>query len=97
MSAVQPRCAHEAELGRLDEAIIEIKDTLRDVKELLKSNATLSERMTAAQTAISNIDTRLRKLELAVARHQGSGKWIERVVWCLVSAALGFYAKSFIL
>ena len=88
-------CTHEADIGILNAAIIEIKDTLKDLKDLLSSNAVLAERMSTAQITIANIDTRVRKLELAAAQNRGSGKWIERVVWCLVSAALGFYAKSF--
>ena len=90
-------CTHEADIGILNAAIIEIKDTLKDLKDLLSSNAVLAEKMSTAQITIANIDTRVRKLELAVAQSKGAGKWVERVVWCLVSAALGFYAKILIL
>ena len=92
LSPPQPLiCSHEAELGRLNEAIVEIKDTLKDLKDLLSSNAALTERMDMAKSTILNIDTRLRKLEVSVAQHQGSGKWLERIVWCLVSLALGAF------
>ena len=89
-------CAHEADISLLNTAIVEIKDTLKDLKELLLSNAVLSEQVSHFKESITNIDIRLRKLELDVAQGKGSNKWIERVVWCLTSAALGFYAKSFI-
>ena len=90
-------CAHEADISLLNTAIVEIKDTLKDLKELLLSNAVLSEQVSHFKESITNIDNRLRKLELDVAQGKGSNRWIERVVWCLTSAALGFYAKSFIL
>ena len=88
-------CAHEADISLLNTAIVEIKDTLKDLKELLLSNAVLSEQVSHFKENITSI--RLRKLELDVAQGKGSNRWIERVVWCLTSAALGFYAKSFIL
>lgn len=81
-------CSHEAELGRLNEAIVEIKDTLKDLKELLSSNAALTERMDMAKSTIQNIDIRLRKLEVSVAQHHGAGKWLERVVWGIITLAL---------
>ena len=90
-------CTHEADISLLNTAIVEIKDTLKDLKELLLSNAVLSEQVSHFKESITNIDIRLRKLELDVAQGKGSNRWIERVVWCLTSAALGFYAKSFIL
>ena len=89
-------CTHEADISLLNTAIVEIKDTLKDLKELLLSNAVLSEQVSHFKENITDIDIRLRKLELDVAQGKGSNKWIERVVWCLTSAALGFYAKSFI-
>ena len=89
-------CAHEADISLLNTAIVEIKDTLKDLKELLLANAVLSEQVSHFKENITDIDIRLRKLELDVAQGKGSNKWIERVVWCLTSAALGFYAKSFI-
>ena len=35
-------CTHEADISLLNTAIVEIKDTLKDLKELLLSNAILS-------------------------------------------------------
>ena len=84
-------CAHEADISLLNTAIVEIKDTLKDLKELLLSNAVLSEHF---KENITSIDIRLRKLELDVAQGKGANRWVERVVWCLTSAALGYYLKG---
>lgn len=75
-------------------AIVEIKDTLKDLKELLLSNAVLSEQVSHFKENITSIDIRLRKLELDVAQGKGANRWVERVVWCLTSAALGYYLKG---
>ena len=84
-------CAHEADISLLNTAIVEIKDTLKDLKELLLSNAVLSEQFSHFKESITNIDIRLRKLELDVAQGKGSNRW---VVWCVTSAALGYYLKG---
>ena len=84
-------CAHEADISLLNTAIVEIKDTLKDLKELLLSNAVLSEQVSHFK---ENINIRLRKLELDVAQGKGANRWVERVVWCLTSAALGYYLKG---
>lgn len=64
-------CAHEADISLLNTAIVEIKDTLKDLKELLLSNAVLSEQVSHFKESITNIDIRLRKLELDVAQERG--------------------------
>ena len=87
-------CTHEADISLLNTAIVEIKDTLKDLKELLLSNAVLSEQVSHFKESITNLDIRLRKLELDVAQGKGSNRWVERVVWCLTSAALGYYLKG---
>nr|DAU99848.1 MAG TPA: hypothetical protein [Caudoviricetes sp.] len=82
-------CAHEADISLLNTAIVEIKDTLKDLKELLLSNAVLSEQVSHFKESITNIDIRLRKLELDVAQGKGSNRWIERVVWILLTGTIG--------
>ena len=57
-------CAHEADISLLNTAIVEIKDTLKDLKELLLSNAVLSEQVSHFKETITSIDIRLRKLDV---------------------------------
>ena len=66
--------AHEADISLLNTAIVEIKDTLKDLKELLLSNAVLSEQVSHFKENITDIDIRLRKLELDVAQGKGSNR-----------------------
>lgn len=82
-------CKHEADFGGLNAAILEIKDTLRDLKDLLTSNAVLEEQAVQFRQSLVNIDKRLHKLELDVAHGKGSSRWMERVAWAVMSLALG--------
>lgn len=93
-SSPPPHCTHEADISLLNTAIVEIKDTLKDLKELLLSNAVLSEQVAQFKENITSIDIRLRKLELDVAQGKGSNRWVERVIWCVTAAALGYYLKG---
>ena len=87
-------CTNDADISLLNTAIVEIKDTLKDLKELLLSNAVLSEQVSHFKEDITNIDIRLRKLELDVAQGKGANRWVERVIWCLTSVALGYCWKG---
>ena len=87
-------CTHESDFGILNTTIVEIKDTLKDLKDVLTSNAVLAEQVNAIKETLSTVDMRVRKVELDIAQHRGSDKWIEKVIWCLLSAALGFYLKG---
>ena len=87
-------CTQESDISLLNTAIVEIKDTLKDLKELLLSNAVLSEQVSHFKEDITNIDIRLRKLELDVAQGKGANRWVERVIWCLTSVALGYCWKG---
>ncbi|MDE7064397.1 MAG: hypothetical protein K2O70_02860 [Desulfovibrionaceae bacterium] len=82
-------CTHEADIGSLNTAILEIKDTLRDLKDLLTSNAILEEQAVQFQHSLENIDKRLRTLELDVAHGKGTARWLERLAWAVMSLALG--------
>ena len=87
-SAPHP-CKHEADFGILNTAVLEIKDTLRDLKDLLAASAVLEERAEQFRRAITSIETRLRGVEVEMALGKGSSRWMERVVWFVVSGALG--------
>lgn len=87
-------CTHEADISILNAAMLEIKDTLRDMKDLLTSNAVLEEQAVHFRESLINMDIRLRKVELEVAQNKGSNRWLDRVVWCVTAAALGYYLKG---
>lgn len=81
-------CIHEADISILNAAILEIKDTLRDLKDLLTSNAVLEEQAAQFRQSLHKLDKRLHKLELDVAQGRGSSRWVERVAWAVLTAAL---------
>lgn len=81
-------CAHEADISLLNTAIVEIKDTLKDLKELLLSNAVLSEQVSHFKENITSIDIRLRKLELDMAQGKGNSHWMERILWLIITIIL---------
>lgn len=82
------RCTHENEFGVLAATMSEIKDTLRDLKDLLTSNAILEERTEALRQQGHGMEKRLQRVEITVAKWTGSSKWVERLVWLAVTGAL---------
>lgn len=82
-------CQHEGDILVLNTALAEIKDTLRDLKDLLASNAALEEQAIITRNSLKEINERLRSVELEQARSKGNSKWTDRIVWAITSAALG--------
>lgn len=81
-------CQHEGDISVLNAALAEIKDTLRDLKDLLASNAALEEQA-ITRNSLKEINERLRSVELEQARSKGNSKWTDRILWVITSAALG--------
>ena len=82
-------CQHEGDISVLNAALAEIKDTLRDLKDLLASNAALEEQAIITRNSLKEINERLRSVELEQARSKGNSKWTDRILWAITSAALG--------
>ncbi|MCD7985247.1 MAG: hypothetical protein LUG19_13525 [Desulfovibrio sp.] len=82
-------CSHESDFGAINAAITGIQETLRDVKELLTSNAALEEQAMQFRSELSNLFDRLHIVELEQATSKGSAKWVDKVIWFILSAGLG--------
>ncbi len=82
-------CLHESDITLLNVALIDIKNTLSDMKDLLTSNAVLEEQALQFRKDIDALFSRIHKVEITTARHSGSSIWVERAVWAVVSMALG--------
>lgn len=80
-------CQHEGDISVLNAALAEIKDTLRDLKDLLASNAALEEQAIITRNSLKEINERLRSVELEQAK--SNSKWTDRIIWAITSAALG--------
>lgn len=82
-------CYHESDFGAFREAIDSIQETLRDVKDLLISNASLEEQVARFHNELNNHTERLQRLEIDNALAKGSAKWSDKIVWSLAAAGLG--------
>lgn len=84
-------CTHEADFGALNTAIAGINETLADLKKILVSHAALEQQCTQLNEMCVNLHTRLHSLELKQATHHGKSIWLEKVMWAIVSMALGAF------
>lgn len=84
----QHPCAHEADISVLSAALPEIRENLKQISELLMSNAVLEEQSLTLRNRLKEIDNRVRELEINSALAKGRNIFTERVVWSLVCAAL---------
>jgi len=81
-------CHHETDIGILKATAVEIKDSLARLTALLTSNAVLEEQVMQFRKRLTLIETQLHEVELEIAHAQGSSRWIERVVWAIVTLSL---------
>ena len=93
VSSVHP-CSHESDFGSLRTAIQGINETLADIKQVLTKHAVLEEQNAQMRGQISHLFTRIHTLELEAANHHGSGKWIEKVVWVIISIGIASIVAS---
>lgn len=87
-------CMHEKDFGGLKATLELIMSDLKDLKELLVSNAALSEQYSQVRDDINDIFDRLHKLELETAHRLGANKWLDKAVWMIVAAAITAYVTT---
>ena len=87
-------CSHESDFGAINTAIKGIQETLGDLKKILTSNAALEEQAQQFRSQLNNLFERLHTVELEQAASKGASKWVDRVIWCLVSLGLGALLNS---
>lgn len=88
VSSTSHPCAHEADISILSSAILEMKESLKHISDLLMSNAVLEEQADNTRKRLNGLDERLRELEINLAMSSGKSAFTERVIWSLVCAAL---------
>ena len=81
-------CQYETDIGILKATAEEIKDALARLTALLTANAVLEEQVAQFRKRLGTIESRLHEVELEIAHSQGSSRWIERVVWAVVTLSL---------
>lgn len=87
-------CTHDADISVLQQAVLDIKNVLQDMSELLTSNAVLEEQANQFRETIKSFGQRLGTLEIRVATMKGSDKWIEKAVWAIVASAITFFLSK---
>lgn len=80
-------CAQEPRLLQLEIGVAAIGETLKDVKDLLKSSIQTDERVSTLKQENSDQEKRIRKLEAAVS----GGRWLERLAWAVMAAGLSWF------
>jgi hypothetical protein len=83
----QHQCGQESRLIKLEAAIENISGSMTDIKNLLSASIRAEERILSLRTESLDQERRIRKLELA----QAGSRWVERIVWLAVVAAINFY------
>lgn len=86
---IPPQCYHESDLALLNQAILDIKDTLTSMKDLMTSNAVLEEQVSTLNREMKNVKRDMVEVKLMQARASGSSAWIEKICWGLIALALG--------
>ncbi len=91
-SSVQQPCSHgcvyESDISLLKAAVLDIKDSVHDMKDLLTAKAVLEEQVVATRYSLQTLETRIHDLELNNAMHKGRGLVNERLIWALFSSAM---------
>lgn len=79
--------------------IADIKTSMRDIADAMKSLAVLEEKhnnsydaIVRAHKRLDNQEERLRKIELSTASHL----WMERVVWIAAAFAINYFLQHFV-
>ena len=82
-------CVHESDLAILNQAILDIKDNLTYLRDLMTSNAILEEQVSTLNREMKTVKQEMDEVRIMQAKASGSSVWIEKICWGLVSLALG--------
>lgn len=82
-------CLHEADISVLQQAVVEIKDNLKNLTALLTSYAVLEEQAGNFRESIKRLEYRLGKVEEKLTHLSTRSGWAEKLVWYVVAAACG--------
>lgn len=86
---MQHDCEHEPDFALLNQAILDIKDNLTYMRDLMTSNAVLEEQVSTLNREMKNVKRDMVEVKLMQAKASGSSAWIEKICWGLIALALG--------
>lgn len=82
-------CLHERDLALLNQTLSRMEPALDKLAELNTNIAVLASQMNAVEHLANDINNRLTKIEINHASASGGHRWTERIVWAMVSLAIG--------
>ena len=85
-------CTQEVEIGGIKAAILEMKDTLKKISELLVGQATNAEKIKDCEEVLKDHEKRIRVVEKESQANTGKVTWMERLIWSCVVAMIGTLA-----
>lgn len=83
------QCSRESDFAILNQAILDIKDNLTYLRDLMTSNAVLEEQVSTLNREMKTVKQEIDEVRLIQARASGSSAWIEKICWGLIALALG--------
>lgn len=83
-------CTQDGRFDRVEVALDEIKDAIKQITDLMVSSARVDEQLKVVMARVLDFENRLRTLETtnAIAR------WIERVILALISGAVVYFISK---
>ena len=80
---------HEKDFTLLNHMLSRLEPALDKLADLNTSLALLRNQTDAMERLISGLTERLTKMEISHADASGGNRWTERIIWALVSLAIG--------
>lgn len=87
-------CVQSEEISGIKAAIVEMKEYLKKISDLLVGQATNAERLKEHDHILKDHEDRIRTVEKDTQHNTGKVTWMERFVWAVVTGLVGFIFYS---
>ena len=80
----------EDRLVRIEEKLDKMSEAIVSLARMEERMITLFKRMDTYDNQQAMLSERVTKVEVTQATNNGSGKWVDKVIWVLIAGAIGF-------
>lgn len=80
----------EDRLVRIEEKLDKMSEAIVSLARMEERMITLFKRMDTYDNQQATLSERVTKVEVTQATNNGSGKWVDKVIWVLIAGAIGF-------
>lgn len=80
----------EDRLVRIEEKLDKMSEAIVSLARMEERMITLFKRMDTYDNQQAILSERVTKVEVTQATNNGSGKWVDKVIWVLIAGAIGF-------